>query len=151
VDNRPVEERADVLVYTGSRLESTVEVVGPVEAVVYVRSTLPYFDVFVRLCDVDTGGRSWNVCDGLARVVPGAVPVDADGVSAVRVELWPTAYRFRVGHRIRVQVSGGAHPRYARNPGTGEPLGTATALLAGEREVFHDPSRPSVLLLPVST
>jgi len=151
LDNRPVEDRPDVLVYSSAPLDSAVEVIGPVEAIVHIRSTLPYFDVFVRLCDVDTRGRSWNVCDGLTRVVPGLVPADGDDVQAVVVELWPTAYRFRAGHRIRVQVSGGAHPRYSRNPGTGEPLGTATELRAGRREVFHDPERPSALLLPVST
>lgn len=150
VDNRSVEERPDVLVYTSDGLDTPVEVIGPVEAVIHVRSTLPYYDVFVRLCDVDGRGRSWNVCDGLARIVPGAPPAGPDGVQPVRVELWPTAYRFRAGHRIRVQVSGGAHPRYARNPGTGEPLGTATTLRAGRREVFHDPDRPSAVLLPVS-
>ena len=46
----------------------------------------------------------------------------------IRVDLWPTAHRFRPGHRIRLQVSSGAHPRYARNTGTGEPLATAVSL-----------------------
>ncbi|HET8659031.1 MAG TPA: CocE/NonD family hydrolase, partial [Micromonosporaceae bacterium] len=150
VDNAPVEARPDVLTYTSAELTADVEVVGPVEALVHVRSTLPYFDVFVRLCDVDLRGRSWNVCDGLTRVVPGLPAADAEGVQPVRVELWPTAYRFARGHRIRVQVSGGAHPRYARNPGTGEPLGTATELRAGQREVFHDPRHASAVLLPVT-
>lgn len=148
VDNAPVEARPDVLTYTSAELTADVEVAGPVEATVHVRSTLPYFDVFVRLCDVDGRGRSWNVCDGLARVVPGTPAADPDGVQPVRVQLWPTAYRFARGHRIRVQVSGGAHPRYARNPGTGEPLGTATELRAGDREIFHDPQHASAILLP---
>jgi hypothetical protein len=65
------------------------------------------------------------------------------------VRLWPTGYRFRSGHRIRVQISGGAHPRFARNPGTGEPLGTAVALRAGHQSVFHDAEHPSAILLPV--
>lgn len=151
VDNRPVEARRDVLVYTSAALSAPVRLLGGVEALVHVRSTVPHFDVFVRLCDVDPAGRSWNVCDGLARVVSHALPSDVDGVRAVRVELWPTGYQFRRGHRIRVQLSGGAHPRYARNPGTGEPLGTATALLAGAREVFHDPAHPSAIYLPEST
>ena len=112
---------------------------------------MEHFDLFVRLCDVDLTGRSYNVCDGLIRVVPGMCEPAPDGVRAVRVELWPTAYRFGVGHRVRIQVSGGAHPRYARNTGTGEPLATATGLLAGDREVFHDPRHPSVVLLPVAS
>jgi putative CocE/NonD family hydrolase len=149
VDNRALESRPDVLTYTSSPLRSPVEVVGPVTGTVYVRSALPYFDVFLRLCDVDRRGRSWNVCDGLVRVAPDRFPTDPDGVARVAVPLWPTAHRFERGHRIRLQVSGGAHPRYARNPGTGEPLGTAIALRAGNREIFHDPDRPSAVFLPI--
>jgi putative CocE/NonD family hydrolase len=104
--------------------------------------------VFVRVCDVDPRGRSLNVCDGLQRVTPERFPADADGVRSVRVDLWPTAYRFRAGHRIRVQVSGGSFPRFARNPGTGEPLGTATRLLPADQEVFHDRRRCSGVTFP---
>jgi uncharacterized protein len=150
VDNRPVEARPDVLTYTSAQLREAVEVIGPVTARVYVRSALPYLDVFLRLCDVDRRGRSWNICDGLVRVSPGRFPQDAEGVVAVDVSLWPAAHRFASGHRLRLQVSGGAHPRYARNPGTGEPLGTAVTLRAGEREILHDPERPSAVYLPVS-
>ena len=91
-----------------------------------------HFDVFVRVCDVSPDGVSGNVCDGLTRVDP-ATP-DEDGVRTVEVELWPTAYRFRAGHRIRVQVAGGAHPRYARHTGTDEPLASARTL----RPVTHE-------------
>ena len=59
------------------------------------------------------------------------------------------AHRFRRGHRLRLQVSSGAHPRYARNPGTGEPLGTAVRLVPARQQVFHDPGHPSALILPV--
>ena len=59
---------------------------------------------------------------GLLRVVPGAVPQDADGVSHVTFDLWPAAHRFAAGHRVRVLVASGAHPRYARNPGASCPL-----------------------------
>ena len=72
---------------------------------------------------------------------------DDEGVAAVQFELWPTAHRFAAGHRIRVQVSSGAHPRYARNPGTGEDPFRATRLVAAEQEVFHDPQRPSSVTL----
>ncbi|MEV1157831.1 CocE/NonD family hydrolase [Micromonospora chokoriensis] len=148
VDNRHVEARPDVLTYTSAPLTGPVEVIGPVRAEIHVRAELPHLDVFVRLCDVDRRGRSWNVCDGLVRVTPERSPADPDGVLRVPVSLWPTAYRFAAGHRLRVQVSGGAHPRWARNPGTGEPLGTAVTLRAGWRQVLHDPEHPSALLLP---
>jgi uncharacterized protein len=148
-DNRPLEARPDVLVYSSAPLTATVSVAGPVTATVYTRAGGEHFDVFVRLCDVDVRGRSWNVCDGLIRVTPGALPRDGDGVQAVAVELWPTAYEFRPGHRIRVQVSGGAHPRFARNTGTGEPLATATRLRALEQAVLTGPRYPSAVHLSV--
>ncbi|MFG2127033.1 CocE/NonD family hydrolase C-terminal non-catalytic domain-containing protein [Streptomyces sp. NPDC048751] len=55
---------------------------------------------------------------------------------------------FKRGHRIRVQVSSGAFPRYARNPGTGVPRATATVLLAADQTVHHDPEHPSAIILP---
>jgi uncharacterized protein len=109
-----------------------------------------HFDVFVRLCDVDARGRSTNVCDGIQRVEPGRFQRREDGVLAVRVALWPTAQRFRKGHRVRVQVSSGAHPRFARNLGTGEPLASATTTRASEQAIHHAPGRASAIFLPVS-
>ena len=67
----------------------------------------------------------------------------------VALDLWPTAHRFRAGHRIRVQVSSGALPRYARNPGTGEAPATARTLAAADQEVFHDAGHPSAVMLSV--
>lgn len=140
-----LEERADVLVYTSDVLDRDVEVVGPVRAEIWFQSSLPHADVFVRLCDVDDSGTSTNVCDGLTSIE------NADSISCVHVELWPTAYRFPRGHRIRVQVSSGSFPRYARNHGTGEPRATATTMRAADQAVFHDPAHPSAVLLRVAT
>jgi uncharacterized protein len=153
-DNRAVEQRPDVLVFTGPPLPSDLDLVGPVRARIHVRPELAYADVTVRLCDVDPGGVSRNVVDGIRRLDPRTVPaadvsVGDDGVLAVDVELFPTAYRVKAGHRLRVQVAAGAFPRYARNMGTGEPLGTATAGRAGRVEIFHDAAHPSQLTLPV--
>lgn len=143
VDNASLEARSDVLTYTSTVLEEDVEVIGEVEAEIWFRSSGPHADVFVRLCDVDEKGRSANLCDGLVSLT------GADEVSRAVVRLWPTAHRFRRGHRIRVQVSSGAFPRYARNPGTGEPRATASTLRAADQQVFHDPERPSAVILPV--
>jgi uncharacterized protein len=140
-DNRTLEARADVLTFTTSRLEDELEVIGPVCAELHMTSSTEHFDVFARLCDVEPSGRSINVCDGILRCEPGAT-------QPIRVEFWPTAYRFPRGHRLRLQVSGGAHPRFARNLGTGEPLATGTRLAASDRTVYHDPERPSCLTLP---
>jgi putative CocE/NonD family hydrolase len=144
-DNGPLEARPDVLVYSSAVLDRPVEIVGPVQALIRTRSSVPYFDVFVRLCDVDAGGRSINLCDGLVRVAPGRFDPDADGVHEVPVNLWPAAHRFAPGHRIRVQVSGGAHPRWARNPGTGAALAATGPLVPADRDVLAG----SVLRLPL--
>jgi putative CocE/NonD family hydrolase len=114
-----------------------------------VTSTIEHTDFFVRLCDVDASGRSRNICDGLVRLRPGAWRRAEDGVATVEVELWPAAHVFRRGHRIRVQVSSGAHPRFSRNLGGGEPLGTATTMRVAEQEVWHDAGHPSAIVLPV--
>jgi putative CocE/NonD family hydrolase len=143
VDNSALEARPDVLTYTTPTLDEDVEIVGEVSAEIWFRSSLAHADVFVRLCDVDPDGRSHNICDGLTSLT------DADELTCATVSLWPTAYRFKQGHRIRVQVSSGAFPRYARNPGTGEPLATATTLRAADQSVHHDPAHLSAIILPV--
>jgi putative CocE/NonD family hydrolase len=142
VDNASLEARTDVLTYTTAALDDDVEVIGEVSADIWFRSSLQFADVFVRLCDVDPRGRSWNVCDGLTSVA------GADQLGCVKVQLWPTAYRFRRGHRIRVQVSSGAFPRFARNAGTGEPRAVSTTLRAADQQVYHDPAHPSAVVLP---
>jgi putative CocE/NonD family hydrolase len=150
-DNRALEARADVLTYTSPPLEQDLEVIGPVQADLFVQSSRSHTDFFVRLCDVDQKGTSINVCDALLRVTPGHPMQDADGTLHLTFDLWPTAHRFCSGHRLRVQVSSGAHPRYARNPGSGEPLGTATKLLVADQSIYHDPARPSAIILSVGS
>ncbi len=147
VDNAPLESRSDVLVFSGEPLEQELEAIGPVSVELYVRSSLDFFDVFARVCDVDPEGVSRNVCDALARVTPELFEHGEDGIARVAFELWPTAHRFGVGHRVRLQLSSGAHPRYARNPGTGEDAARATRLLVAEQEVFHDAARRSAVTL----
>jgi uncharacterized protein len=97
-----LEARPDVLTYTTAVLDHDVEVIGDVSAEIWFQSSLRYADVFVRLCDVDPRGLSYNVCDGLVSLT------GADEIACATVRLWPTAYRFKRGHRIRVQVSSGA-------------------------------------------
>jgi putative CocE/NonD family hydrolase len=148
-DNRDLEARPDVLVYTGEPLADDLDAVGPVTATVHVRASRPHFDLFVRLCDVEPDdGASVNVCDGLARVRPGRFPVAADGTVAVGVELWPAGHRFLAGHRLRLQVSGGAFPRYPRGSGTPDPLASAVDHRPVEIEVHHDHDHPTALYLP---
>jgi putative CocE/NonD family hydrolase len=148
-DNRELEARKDVLVYTSAVLEHDLEIIGPVTANLYIHSSLEHTDFFVRLCVVEASGKSVNLCDGLLRLTPDNPAPQADGTRHIQIDLWPTAYRFRRGQRIRVQVSSGAHPRFARNPGSGEPLAAATKLLAADQAVYHDPDHPSAITLPL--
>jgi putative CocE/NonD family hydrolase len=150
VDNRELEARPDVLTYTTDPLESTLEAIGPVRVDVWVRASSPYFDVFARVCDVDEAGASWNVCDALVRDAPGRFESDVGGAQKVTFALWPTAHRFAAGHRVRLQVSSGAHPRYLRNPGTGEDPNTASSTVPVDIEVLHDEGHRSALVLPVT-
>ncbi|HET9692039.1 MAG TPA: CocE/NonD family hydrolase [Acidimicrobiales bacterium] len=112
-----LEARADVAVFTGPPLPCALEVAGTVRATVEVDADGPHH-VVVRCCDVDRRGRSRHVCDG--------VVVAPAGRAVVEVDLGPIAARWRAGHRVRVQVAGGAHPRFAAHPGTDEPLADAT-------------------------
>ncbi len=148
LDNRPLEQRADVLTYTGATLRSVLEAIGPVRVELWVRTSVPHFDVFARICDVHPDGTSLNVCDALARVDPAQLQPAPDGSWCVAFDLWPIAHRFAAGHRIRLQVSSGAHPRYARNPGTGEAPYSATELRPVDVEVLHDAEHQSAVILP---
>lgn len=149
VDNRVLEARPDVLTFTSTRLATDLEVIGVPAVDLHVSSDRQHTDFFARLCEVNPAGQSLNICDGLLRLSPGQPDAAADGTRRVRFELWPVAHRFRAGNRLRLQVSSGAHPRYARNTGTGEPLATATTLLTAQQAVYHDPARPSAVILPV--
>ncbi|GAA4531417.1 CocE/NonD family hydrolase [Amycolatopsis samaneae] len=148
-DNRAIEARPDVLVFTGTPLAADLDLIGEVSATVHVRTDLGHADIYVRLCDVDRSGVSRNVTEGILRLRPGAPESDVDGVVRAEVELEPTAYRFRRGHRLRVQVAGGAFPRFARNHGTGAPVTSAVTGKPCRFEIFHDPAHPSHLNLPV--
>jgi uncharacterized protein len=148
-DQRAREDRADVLTYTSEPMAQDVTVVGPLTARLHVRSSLEHTDFVVRLCDVSPKGRSNNISDGVLRLDGGADHRAPDGSVALRIAMWPTAYAFRTGHRIRLQVSSGAHPLFARNPGTGEPIASAVALRAAEQEILHDPEHPSGIDLPI--
>jgi putative CocE/NonD family hydrolase len=148
-DNRPLEARADVLTFTTIALDKVLEAIGPVRVQLWVRGSEPHFDLFARVCDVDPAGASRNVCDALASVAPGRFDQsDADSSWRVQFDLWPIAHRFAAGHRIRLQISSGAHPRYVRNPGTGEDPLTAYKLRAVDVELLYGPEWPSSVLLP---
>jgi len=138
-----------VLTFTGRPLPSGLEIVGPVRADLYIRSSRAHTDLVVRLCDVWPTGASINICEGVRRLVPGDPEAAADGVRRAQVDLWPAGHRFLPGHRIRVQVASGAYPRVDRNTGTGKPVGAAP-MVPADQEIFHDAEHPSAIVLPVT-
>jgi putative CocE/NonD family hydrolase len=148
VDNGSLEARPDVLVYTSDALAAPLIVIGPVHAELWVESSLDHTDFFVRLCDVWPDGRSINVCDGLLRCDPSSVQRSNDGAFRVTVPLWPAGHQFGAGHRLRVQLSSGAHPVYARQLGTAQPPSVATTMRPSDKAVYHEPGRLSALTLP---
>lgn len=150
-DNHRLEMRDDVLIFTTEPLEQPLEVVGYVRLKLYVRSTLEYTDFFGRLCDVHPNGKSMNVCDGLFRVEPGKGEVQPDGSLLIDIDLWATAYCFKKGHAIRLQVSSGAHPRWSRNLGTGGLLAFNKHYLCAKQVVYHDKLHPSAVILSINS
>jgi putative CocE/NonD family hydrolase len=113
-DNRPLEQRADVLTYTGDVLREPVTVIGEVTVELELERDNPWADLFVRLSDVEPSGRSINLCDGIRRLT------QRDPLSGlVSISLDTVAHRFGPGHRVRLLVAGGAFPRFSSNPGTG--------------------------------
>jgi putative CocE/NonD family hydrolase len=143
-----LEARADVLTFTSEPLFSDLTVIGQPLVTLFCRSSLPNADFFVKLCDVDENGVSIGISDGIIRMTP-AAPAVTDDIWRLQFRLHGMGHKFERGHRLRVQVSSGAHPRFARNTGTDEPLGEAVRLVAADMEIFHDPARPSAIALPV--
>ena len=84
----------------------------------------------------------------LRRSKAGAQPARRASVARVAVALWPAGHRLDAGHRLRVQVSSGAHPVYGRNLGTGEPHATATTMRVADQAVYRSARYPSRIVLP---
>ena len=148
-DQKKREKRSDVLTYTSEVLSDDLTIVGPLSTELHVRTSHDACDVFVRLCDVSPRGRSTNLSDGITHLRSESSTSAADSTRSITIAMWPTAHRFLRGHRIRLQVSSGAHPLFVRNTGTDEPLRRATHLRPTDVEIFHDPDHRSSVTLPV--
>ncbi|BDZ40077.1 CocE/NonD family hydrolase [Microbacterium suwonense] len=153
-DNRAHERRDDVVVFRGSALTEPVTIAGKPAARIRFRSSRPSYDIFVRITDTHPDGRVLTVCDGIRRIGSvGSVVTDpepdAEGWREVEIPLWPVFHRFAPGHRIGVQVSSGAHPRYARNPGSVDPAFSAVSAGVADQEISHDGPSVSRIELPV--
>lgn len=141
VDDTGLAHRSDVLAFTGPALAADVQIMGTPAVELSHRTDNPHADVYVRVSDVAPDGQSRNVSDGYLRLTETAG-------ETLRIELDPTAHRFLSGHRIRLLIAGGCYPRFARNLGTGEPLGTGTRMVPVTHTVAHGEGGQSRLILP---
>jgi len=153
-DQRPVEARPDVLVYTTPPLDTYMEVTGPITVTLYASSSALDTDFTAKLVDVDTDGYARNLTDGIIRAryrtprSPASMIVPGD-VYEFRIDLWATSNLFRRGHRIRLEVSSSNFPRFDRNLNTGEAIGTDSEFVSALQFVHHTPQYPSHVTLPV--
>lgn len=154
IDQRPVEERPDVLVFTSEPLTAPLEVTGPVRVTLWAASTAPDTDFTAKLVDVHPDGYAQNLLDGIIRARyrdSGSQPslLEPDRIERYTIDLWATSNVFLPGHRIRVEISSSNFPRFDRNPNTGRPIATETECVPARQQVYHDAEHPSHISLPV--
>ncbi len=152
-DQRPVEARPDVLVYTTDPLERDVEVTGRILVTLWAASDAPDTDFVARLVDVHPDGFAQNLTDGIirARFRDGDTPklLTPGEPTEFTIDLWSTANVFKAGHRIRLDIASANFPRWDRNPNTGAPFGVDASLRPARQTVFHDAAHPSHVTLPI--
>ena len=153
VDNRAVQTRQDVLVYTTEPLQEPLEVTGPVKATIYFSTDVPDTDITVKLLDVDPSGRALNITHGIARAkymdsYESPTLLESGEVYALDVELFPVSNYFHIGHQIRLEVSSSDAPNFSRNLNTGN-SDTGTEMRTATTRIYHEPGRMSHIVLPV--
>ncbi len=153
-DQRTIETRPDVLVFTSPPLAKPLEVTGRVRARLWVASDGPDTDFVVRLCDVYPDGRSMNVCEGILRTrfregLDREVPLVPGERTAIEVDLWSTSLIFGEGHRLRVHVTSSSSPGWDPNPNTGEPFRHSDRSVAVTNHVWSTEAAPSQVILPL--
>lgn len=152
MDQRGVERRKDVLVYTTPPLKQDLEIIGPVEVSLSVSTTAKDTDFTAKLVDVFPDGYARNLTDGILRLryrnsLEAPEPVKPGEIYRVRIDAGVTANVFLKGHRIRVEISSSNFPRFDRNPNTGGIVADETKLLKTTQTVYHDRERLSQLVL----
>ena len=154
MDQRKVEQRSDVLVYTTSPLKHDVEAVGPVSVVLYASTSARDTDFTAKLVDVYPDGYARNLTDGILRLryrnsLEKPELAQAGKVYQIAVDTGVTANAFLKGHRIRLEISSSNFPRFDRNPNTGGNAADETHLLRASQTIYHDREHPSHLEMMV--
>ena len=151
-DQRPVEARSDVLVYSTPPLAQDIEITGWVRATLYASTSAADTDFTAKLVDVSPDGDAMNLTDGIvrARYRQGrgpALAVTPGEVVEYDIDMWATSNVFRAGHRIRLEVSSSNFPRFDRNPNTGGDISSEDRMVQAFQTVHHDAERPSHLTI----
>jgi len=152
LDQRPIEEREDVLVYTSEPLDADLEAIGPVRARLFAATSARDTDWTLKLVDVLPDGYARRVCDGYLRAryrESQSEPslLEPGEVYEYELRLLPIAYVFPAGHRVRVEVASSSFPGCDPNLGTGGPFTEDAPGVRAAQTVFHDAARPSRLIL----
>ena len=153
-DQRPVESRGDVLVYTSDFLDRDLEVTGPLKMMLEASSDRPDTDFVAKLVDVFPDGKAYNVAEGIlrARYREGTrqpMPLDPGRIYELTIDLLATSNVFLRGHRIRVDITSSHFPQFDRNPNTGDGFGLTAGLRVAHQTLYHTRTQPSYMLLPV--
>ncbi len=153
-DQKDVEARADVLVYSTPPLEQDLEVTGPVTLDLFAKSSAVDTDFTAKLVDVWPEGMAQNLTEGILRArsresIAEAKPIEPGKVYEYEIDLWSTSNVFLKGHRIRLEVSSSNFPRFDRNLNTGKDAATSTDFVKATNTILHDAEHPSALVLPV--
>ena len=153
-DQRPVELRSDVLVYTGEILTKPLAIAGPVKMNLFAATDGTDTDFMIKLVDVYPDGSAMNVAEGILRArfhngLDRPELLTPNKQYSFEIDMRGTANVFLPGHRIRVDVTSSNFPQYDRNPNTGEDLGVSDHVRTAVQTVFHSNDRRSHILLPV--
>ena len=153
-DQKEVEARPDVLVYSTEPLEQDLEVTGPVTLDLYAKSSAVDTDFTAKLVDVYPDGRAINLTEGIIRAsyrdsTAQAKPIVPGKVYEYKIDMWSTSNVFLKGHQIRLEVSSSNFPRFDRNLNTGKSASTSAVFVKATNTILHDPAHPSALILPV--
>jgi len=154
VDQRPVEARPDVLVFTTPEFKQDFEVTGPVTLELYAGSSAVDTDFVGKLVDVWPNGFAQNLTEGILRAryrnsQEKPEFLNPGEIYKFTIDLWATSNVFLTGHRLRLEVSSSNFPRFDRNLNTGEDARTGTNMVKATNTIYHDREHPSALILPV--
>jgi len=153
-DQRPIERRDDVLVYSTPPLARDLEVSGRIAVELFASTSARDTDFWAQLTDVFPDGYSLHLTEGIIR---GRYRMSLEKPELLRpgevlrfdIDLWIISNVFQKGHRIRLDVSSSSFPKYDRNPNTGHPFGQDAMLKVAEQRIYHDRKHPSNVILPV--